>query len=496
MTAAGLIRAAPLAGPQRHQLDPADWATLADALRHDHALDFLGLWGSPGAVHAAFREGAALLLTSVPAPDGHYAALSPARPAASWHERAVADLFGLVAEGGTDHRPWLDHGRWLLATPMDERPRRAGGEPPQPEWRPPPGEDLHQYPLGPVLPGFGPAHLRLHLRGERVQTLEALLGYGHVGLLGAMLGRSPRAAARLVGRISADAAVAHGWAFARAAEAATGAEPPPRAVLLRAVMAELERLACHLSDWGHTVGMAGLAVARSRCVILREGLLRAQEVAFGSRLLLDAVVPGGVATDLSPDGEAALVHAMAAVEQALPMLQSLQDRHVGLQDRLAGAAPLAGARAMALATGGIAGRAAGRDIDLRRDMPYGPYPRFAFAMPTATTGDAEARLRLRLREMPESLGLIRAALARLEPGALLAPLPVGAGEGAAMVEGPRGDVLHWLALDDQGLIGAAFPRDAAWGHLPVLESVMAGRPFGEWPVALASLNPCLEGADL
>ena len=66
----------------------------------------------------------------------------------------------------------------------------------------------------------------------------------------------------------------------------------------------------------------------------------------------------------------------------------------------------------------------------------------------------------------------------------------------AMVEGPRGDVLHWVALDEAGLIRAAFPRDAAWGHVPVLEAGMAGRPFGEWPVALASINPSLEGADL
>lgn len=496
MTAAALIRAAPLAGPQRHQLEPEAWAALAAALAQDHSLDLLALWGTPGAVHAAFRDGAELLLASLPVPDGRYPALSPARPAAAWPERAVADLFGLVAEGAADHRPWLDHGRWLVAVPMTERPPRIGGEPPQPVWHPPQGEDLHQYPLGPLLPGFGPAHLRLHLRGERVQALEALLGYGHLGLTAAMLGKSPRAAARLVGRISAEATVAHGWAFARAAEAATGIAPPPRAELLRAIMAELERLACHLADWGQTVGLAGLGAPRARCLTLREGLLRAREVAFGSRYLLDAVLPGGVATDLAPEGPAALAEALAAVERALPALQSLQDRHVGLQDRLAGAAPLSGARAMLLATGGIAGRAAGRDIDLRRDMPYGPYPDFAFSMPTATAGDAEARLRLRLREMPECLGLIRAALARLEPGPLTTPLPVGPGEGAAMVEGPRGEVFHWLALDEQGLIGAAFARDAAWGHLPVLQSAMAGRPFGEWPLALASLNPSLEGADL
>ena len=496
MNAAAMLRGAPLAAPHRYQMTLPAWTAFAEALLHGPALDFLGLWAEPGLVNAAFRDGPELRVASLAVPDGRYPALSPARPAAAWFERAAADLHGLVAEGAADHRAWLDHGRWPLAHPLGAAPHRQGGEPPQPEWAPPPGEDVHQYPLGPVLPGAGPAHLRLHLRGERVLKLEARLGYGHQGVEAALVGQGPRAGARMVARISAEAAVAHGWAFAQAVEAATGTVPPPRAILLRAVMAELERLRCHLSDWGGTAGAVGLDQPRARCAVLGEGLLRAQEAAFGQRWLLDAVVPGGVALDLAPEGTAALQAALDPVERALPALQALQDRHVGLQDRLGGAVPLGGAQAMVLATGGIAGRAAGRDVDLRRDLPYQPYPGFAFAIPNAQSGDAEARMRLRLREMPESLGLIRAALARLEPGPLLAPVPAMPGEGIAMVEGPRGDVLHWVALDEAGLIRAAFPRDAAWGHVPVLEAGMAGRPFGEWPVALASINPSLEGADL
>jgi Ni,Fe-hydrogenase III large subunit len=491
-----LIRAMPEAAPGRHWLDAAAWARLPAALASDPALEFWGLWAEPGIVHAAFRDGTLPLLASLEVPEGRYPALSPARPAAAWFERMVADLWGLLAEGGTDARPWLDHGRWPGTAPLSGQPGQHVGEPPQPAFLPVEGQGLHQYPMGPILPGAGPGHWRAHVRGEAVHRLEARLGYGHRGLLGLMQGRSPRAAARLVARLSAESAVAHGWAFAQAAEAAAGIEAPPRAALLRLALAEWERLACHLSDWGAAMGTIGLEWAQARCATLRETLLRAHAAAFGQRMPLDLVLPGGLASDLTPEGSEALLAALAVLEEDLPTLQAVQDEHAGAQDRLRGIGTTPSARMAALAAGGVAGRAGGRYFDARRDMPYQPYPGFSLSIPTATSGDAEARLRLRLRELPESLGLIRAALARLEPGPVLAPLPAGPGEGVGVVESPRGEVLHWLALDKAGLIRAAFARDPGWMHVPLLEAAVHGTTLGDLPLVRASLNPSTSGMDL
>ncbi|MCG7359964.1 NADH-quinone oxidoreductase subunit C [Roseomonas sp. ACRSG] len=494
--ASRLIRAAPMVAPGRHRLDAAAWAALPAALAGDPALEFWGLWAEPGVVHAAFRDGILPLLASLDVPEGRYPALSPARPAAAWFERMVADLWGLAAEGGGDARPWLDHGRWPATAPLSGHPGHQAGEPPQPTFLPVEGQGLHQYPMGPVLPGAGPGHWRAHVRGEAVHRLEARLGYGHRGLLGLMQGKSPRAAARLVARLSAEAAVAHGWAFARAAEAAAGIEAPPRAALLRLVLAEWERLACHLSDWGAAMGAIGLEWAQTRCAMLRETLLRSHEAAFGQRLPLDLVLPGGLAADLTPEGSEALLAALAVLEEDLPTLQAVQDEHAGAQDRLRGIGAASPARVAALAAGGVAGRAGGRNFDARRDMPYQPYPGFSLSIPISIGGDAEARLRLRLRELPESLGLIRAALARLEPGPVLVPLPVAPGEGLGVVEAPRGEVLHWLALDEAGLIRAAFARDPGWMHVPLLEAAAPGTTLGDLPLVRASLNPSTSGMDL
>ena len=113
-------------------------------------------------------------------------------------------------------------------------------------------------------------------------------------------------AARLAGRISGDSTVAYALAFAHAAEQAAGCTPPPRAVWLRAVMAELERLANHLGDIGAICNDAAFSLMLAHCAILRERVLRAAGICFGHRLMMDCVVPGGTACDLSTDGGMAL----------------------------------------------------------------------------------------------------------------------------------------------------------------------------------------------
>ncbi len=282
MSASTIIRAGVPQGArpfERYLLAKDAWARLPAALLDEPGLALLALWAEPAMVHAAFLEEASttVLLASVPAEGGRYAALSPARPGAVRFERMIRDLWALVAEDAVDLRPWLDHGRWPAAGPMSAQPAPLhGAEPPQPEFLPVEGEGIHQIPVGPIHAGvIEPGHFRFHIQGEVVVRLEARLGYKHKGTLSLMLGKSPRAAAAFAARLSGDSTVAHGWAFAAAAEAALGVTVPPRAVALRGVMAELERVHNHLNDWGFVCNDAAFAFPHARCGFLREGVLRA-----------------------------------------------------------------------------------------------------------------------------------------------------------------------------------------------------------------------------
>ncbi len=190
-------------------------------------------------------------------------------------ERTIQDLFGLKAAGLPDLRPWLDHGRWGVRYPL-RGDVDAGVEAGPYVFLAAEGEGLHQIAVGPVHAGIiEPGHFRFTANGETIVRLEERLGYVHKGIESLMAGASLEQAARLAGRTSGDSTVAYAFAFARAAEAALGIDVPPRAVWLRALMAELERLANHLGDIGAICNDAAFALMHAHCAMLREHVLRA-----------------------------------------------------------------------------------------------------------------------------------------------------------------------------------------------------------------------------
>ncbi len=499
MIAAEILRAAPTApcAPfPRHVLTPDAWAALVDALQGDRDVALLSMWADSQQVYCLFHDAGNgdFILASVQVDAGAYRALSPARPAASWFERSIHDLFGHVAEGGTDDRPWLDHGHWDQHAPLSPRatPSLMAAEPPQ--FLPSDGDDLHQIAVGPVHAGIiEPGHFRFTAQGETIVRLEIRLGYLHKGTLGLMRGKSPRAAARFAARLSGDSTIAHSIAFARAAEAACAVEAPPRAVMLRAVMAELERVANHLGDCGAIANDAAFAFLPARFGWHREALLGASFAAFGHRLMMDCVIPGGVAGDLADDGS--ILSALAAIEGELPGLLRVYDDYSSLVDRMVGTGTVRPDLVHRFAAGGFVGRASGRDFDLRRSPAYAPYRDMAFDVPLLQAGDVDARFRIRVAEMTVSIDLLRRLLAGLPDGPLTVPLPLASGEGIGWAEGFRGDIWTWLRLDG-GQIAAVFMRDPSWLQWPLLQAAMEGNIVADFPLCNKSFNCSYSGVDL
>jgi Ni,Fe-hydrogenase III large subunit len=483
---------------ERYLLTRPNFAALREALAQEPTLALLSLWAEPAMVHAAFLDEAegGLILASCAA-EGSYPALSPARPGAVRFERAIRDLWGLVAEDAVDLRPWLDHGRWPVTAPMSRAPSRDPVPPLQPTFLPIEGEGWHQIPVGPVHAGvIEPGHFRFTVQGEMVVRLEQLLGYTHKGTLSLMVGKSPRAAARFAARLSGDTTVAHSLAFALAAEAAAGIAAPPRAAVLRAAMLELERIANHLNDWGFICNDAAFAFPHARCGVLRERVLRANAAAFGHRMMMDLVIPGGLSRDITPGADAPVLAALGLVEAEIPDLVTIYDTHASLQDRVVGTGFLRPELAARFAAGGHVGRASGRGFDARRMLPHAPYDQLPIGMPVLTEGDVDARVRIRIAELKESIALVRSLLAALQAGEIQRPLPQAGGEGIAAVEGFRGEILTWMALDDGGLIRAVFPRDPSWLQWPLLEAAIEGNIVADFPLCNKSFNCSYSGVDL
>jgi Ni,Fe-hydrogenase III large subunit len=423
-------------------------------------------------------------LVATPLQDGAYPALSQLHPGADWFERLARDLNGHTATGAAQKRTAIEHFR------------AADGSAAWPEFAVAEGEGVHQIAVGPIHAGIiEPGHFRFSVRGETVLKLQARLGYSHKGTLALMRGKSPRVAARFAARVSGDATVAHAIAFARATEAAIGIEAPPQAVFLRAVMAEIERMANHASDIGAIAGDAGFAFLDARFAWHRESLCVAAYAAFGHRLMMDVVIPGGIAGDINSAGADAIQRALDALERELPSLTRVFEDYASLQDRLVGTGIISHALAGRYAAGGFVGRASGRAADTRRDPGYPPYTTLDLVVSTETDGDVAARVRIRIAELIESTRLIRALLAKLPGDRIALAPPSGSGMGMAVAESFRGPVWHWLSIDS-GMITDIFIADASALHWPLLEHAATSGIVADFPLINKSINASYSGVDL
>jgi len=263
-------------------------------------------------------------------------------------------------------------------------------------------------------------------------------------------------------------------------------------------MAEIERVANHLGDIGAICNDASFALMHAHTGVLRELTLRAADAAFGHRLMMDRVAPGGVLVDLDRDRRAALRELTTTIRDRFPRLVELYDNTASLQDRTVGAGRLDSGLAQRFGCGGVIGRASGRDFDARRDHPYSPYDELRFETPVWKEGDVNARVWVRIREVEESLRLIGQILDRLPVGPIRSERePAGrAGEGWALVEGFRGDVFVHVRLDDDGRIARCHLRDPSWFQWPLLEAAIEGNIVADFPLCNKSFNCSYSGCDL
>jgi Ni,Fe-hydrogenase III large subunit len=479
-------------------VDASVWTFAASELPHGR-WSLLGLWGEPATVHMAIMDGqtAEIAVVSLDCPDRTFPSVGRHHPPALRLERTINDLFGLAAEGSPDARPWLDHNRWGVRFPLGDRIDALPKAAPY-RFLAAEGDGLHQIAVGPVHAGLiEPGHFRFTASGETVVRLEQRLGYVHKGIDGLMTGANLARGVQLAGRTSGDSTVAYAYAFSRAAEVALGLAVPDRAVFLRALLAELERLANHLGDIGAICNDASFALMHAHCGVLRENVLRAAGTAFGHRLMRDIIVPGGVSRDIGHGGAETIQAALDSIRLRFPALVELYDNTASLQDRTVDTGTLKPPLARQYAAGGYVGRASGRFFDARRTLAYPPYDSLRFDVPVLNEGDVNARVWIRVREVEQSLSLIDQILSRLPEGPIREEVPLGgeAREGMAIVEGFRGDVLVWLRLRN-GLIERCHMRDPSWFQWPLLEAVIENNIVADFPLCNKSFNCSYSGHDL
>ena len=439
--------------------------------------------GSDAAVYGAYLTDSGVLVTELTLPAGgeppHYRGLEDIFPAASRLQRAAFDLSG-VRSSDPDCRPWLDHTSPYEFVRVD-------------------GEGVHEIAVGPVHAGtIEPGHFRFSVVGEKVLRLEERLGYVHKGLEQRFSGLPILQGHRLAARVSGDSAVAFSWAYCQALEGMSDCALPPRAVWLRAVCLELERLANHLGDLGALGNDAGFAFGLAQFSRLKEDLLRAVSAAFGRRYLFDTVLPGGIAVDVSTDAARALAEVVCAVCAETLELRAIYEEHEGVRDRFTGAGRLEPQLAAKLGVIGLVGRASGQARDVRVDLPHPPYTELPVAKIVQQGGDVAARAAVRFAEVQESGRLLERLLSGLPDGerAVAVNAPADGAFGIGLIEGWRGPVLVALQAGPEGSIRRCHPHDPSWQNWPALEYAILDNIVPDFPRINKSFNLSYSGVDL
>lgn len=495
----------------RKRVGAIEWREIAKSVRSAGERLF-ALWGTDDRdrdsrfrVFAAYLQSGGLAVVEHEMDDGAkptYPSLREYFPSALRMERAISDLVGIKSME-PDHRGWLRHGGWPenmfpLRRDFDRDSQSTVVSEPysfvQVE-----GDGVHEIAVGPVHAGtIEPGHFRFSVVGEKVLRLEERLGYKHKGIEKLFEMMSQKDGHKLAARISGDSAVAYSWAYCAVLEALTGTICPPRAVQLRALALEHERLANHLGDLGALGNDAGFAFGLTQFSRMKEDLLRTNQACFSARYLMNFVVPGGVASDLPNDVPRLLLDRYRSLEADVIGMRNTYDNHAGVQDRFRETGILSHETANNLDAAGLIARASGIPHDLRVDFPWPPYDKLKVKVSSQTSGDVAARVAVRFDEVTESLRICRALLAGLAAGGIQSTLPDAAPGllGIGAIEGWRGPVLIALETGSNGSIRRCHPHDPSWQNWPLIEYAILGNLVPDFPLINKSFNLSYSGHDV
>ncbi|WP_179402122.1 NADH-quinone oxidoreductase subunit C [Burkholderia guangdongensis] len=493
-------------------VDEARWLELARAVRSARRR-LVAMWGSEAregefSVNAAYECDDGILWARVAIgrkqdAGGDYPDLAPVFPYATRMQRAIFDLTGLRARGAEDTRPWLNHGNW----PSDYFPLRkqvTGVEVFESSEADYPfvqvaGDGVHEIAVGPIHAGtIEPGHFRFSVVGEKVLRLEERLGYAHRGVE-RLFERTPASRGhRVAARIAGDSTVAFSWAYCMALEQACGVALSKRALYLRGLLLERERVANHLGDLGALGNDAGFGFGLAQFSRLKEDWIRVNARLFGHRYLMDRIVPGGVAVDVRADDAAVLAEQCERIGREVHVMRKVYEEQSGLQDRFLGTGRLTAAVAEHFGVRGMAARASGQTFDVRASLRSAPYDDTGVDAVSDARGDVAARVAVRFAEIDASLRLIRAWLADLPEGAIAVDMTTATmpSRGVGWVEGWRGDVFVALDIAPGDAIARCHCHDPSWQNWPAVEHAIIGNIVPDFPLINKSFNLNYAGHDL
>jgi Ni,Fe-hydrogenase III large subunit len=357
----------------------------------------------------------------------------------------------------------------------------------------------YRVPIGPYHPALEePYKLDLVCEGETVRDADLHIGFNFRGIEYLAERRNYAQLIALMERVCGICSNVHTLSICQAIERLAGIVPPERALYIRVVMAELERLHSHILWAGIAGKVMGFKTMFMTSFEVRENIMDALEAISGNRVNYAMNRVGGVNRDI--EDAAALLHMIDGIELALnrSIIPIFTKNHTALS-RCVGVGVLTNEQAHSLAVVGPTARASGISQDIRRAVPYAAYDRMSFDVPVESAGDVRARLVVRALEILESCKILRQALSTMPAGdwwGSKKKLKVPAGTVVSRIEGPRGEVLYSVTADGASDTPKRVRvRTPTYANMPAIRTMLRGARLADAPLIQASIDPCYSCTD-
>ena len=353
-------------------------------------------------------------------------------------------------------------------------------------------------PLGPQHPALEePESITLLLEGERVAAATVGIGYNHRGMEKAAESRTYLQNIYLLERICGICSHSHSTCYVQTVETLAGVEVPRRALYLRTLIGELERIHSHLL-WlgiaGHEIGFMTLFMYAWKD---REIVMDILEMLTGNRVNYGMNTLGGVRRDITPDQAQKVLEALDQLQARTEYYQRtvLEERTVVL--RLSGVGKLAKEDGLRFGAVGPVLRASGVARDVRRDDPYGIYGELDFKVITDEHADVFGRTVVRVLELMESYRICRQVIKEMPDGPLSVKVPnrIPAGEAVSRSEAPRGEDLHYVRSNGSDKPERVKVRAPTLANSAAIAHMIEGGYLADVPIIIAAIDPCFSCTD-
>src|SRR5665647_800115 len=353
-------------------------------------------------------------------------------------------------------------------------------------------------PIGPQHPALKePESFRVILEGEKIVGVSLRLGYNHRGIEKACEERTYIQDLYLIERVCGICSHSHSTCFIQAVEEIAGVEVPKRALYLRTLIGELERIHSHLL-WvgvaGHEIGFDTLFMYSWRD---REIVMDILADLTGNRVNYGINAYGGVKRDVSKEHLQKILKAMDTLEERTKYYIKVATEEVTLINRLSGVGRLSKADVEALDAVGPVARASGVDRDVRRDDPYAAYGEVEFKVITVDNEDVYGRTLVRVGELMESYSIVRQVINNLPDGPIAVKVPrkIPEGEAFSRYEAPRGEDVHYVKSNGSDKPERVKLRAPTLANIKPMLKMLENYNLADLPIIIAAIDPCFSCTD-